>query len=110
MQMSSADTLEHKGLMNNLRNLKEGWGDSVEVEVVIHGPGVDLVTKEKSTQGSQIQKLVQQGIKFVVCNNTLKQRNISPAQLLPNIPIVPMGIGEVVLKQEEGWSYIKAGF
>ena len=47
MQISSADTLEHKGLINNLKHLKEGWGDSVEIEVVIHGPRIDLVTKGK---------------------------------------------------------------
>ena len=110
MQISSADTLEHKGLINNLKHLKEGWGDSVEIEVVIHGPGIDLVTKGKSTQPEQLQKMIEQGIHFVVCRNTMKQKMITEEKLLPAIGIVPMGIGEIILKQEQGWSYIKAGF
>lgn len=110
MQLSSGDTLEHKGLVNNLKNFKEGWGDSAIVEVVVHGPGIDLVTKGKSTSYEGIQQLIQQGIRFVVCRNTMKQKNISEDQIIPNVEFVPMGIGEVVLKQELGWSYLKAGF
>lgn len=47
MQLNSNDTLIWKGLMNNLKNLKAGWGDSVKVEVVVHGPGVQFMMKEK---------------------------------------------------------------
>jgi intracellular sulfur oxidation DsrE/DsrF family protein len=30
--------------------------------------------------------------------------------ILPEMSYVKMGIGEIVLKQEAGWIYIKAGF
>lgn len=110
MQLSALDTLEHKGLMNNLKHLKEGWGDSVSIEVVVHGPGIDLVTKGKSTQEQALQAMIKKGVKFVVCRNTMMQRNISEQQILSNVAIVPMGIGEIVQKQEQGWSYLKAGF
>jgi intracellular sulfur oxidation DsrE/DsrF family protein len=46
----------------------------------------------------------------VVCENTLKNRNISKDLLIPNVEFVPAGIAEIVEKQEEGWSYIKGGF
>lgn len=110
IQFSTADTLEHKGLMNNLKNLKEGWGDSVEVEVVVHGPGIDLVTKGKSTQQLAIQEMMQHKVRFVLCQNTMKQRNVSRAQILDGVEFVPMAIGEIILKQEQGWSYLKGGF
>ncbi|SHE31355.1 hypothetical protein SAMN05444008_101119 [Cnuella takakiae] len=110
MQLSSADTSEHRGLMNNLKHLKEGWGDSVMVEVVVHGPGIDLVTKGKSTQQQALQAMMAKGVKFVVCRNTMKQKNITEEQILPNVGFVPMGIGEIIQKQEQGWSYLKAGF
>lgn len=96
--------------MLNLKNIKEGWGDSVVVEVVVHGPGIDLVTKGKSTQTSSIQDMVKKGIQFVVCRNTMKQKNISEDQIIPNVGFVPMGVGEIVTKQEQGWSYLKAGY
>ena len=110
MQLSAGDTLEHKGLMNNLKNLKEGWGDSVIIEVVVHGPGIDFVTKGKSTQEEPIRIMMREGVQFVVCRNTMKQRNVSEKQLLTGVGIVKMGIGEIVLKQEQGWIYLKAGF
>jgi len=110
IQISSGDTLEHKGLMTNLRNLKEGWGDSVELEVVVHGPGIELVTNAKTTQNETIQKMIANGVRFVVCRNTMKMRNVTEDQIIPNVGFVPMGVGEIVLKQEQGWSYLKAGF
>jgi len=45
-----------------------------------------------------------------VCENTLKQRKIDKSEILPEASFVPVGIAELVLKQEEGWAYIKAGF
>ena len=110
IQLSSSDTLEHKGLINNLKHLKEGWGDSVIAEVVVHGPGIDVIAMGKSTQKEGIQQMIKQGVRFVVCCNTMKQKNISEQQILPNIEFVPMGIGEIILKQEQGWTYLKAGF
>lgn len=110
MQLSTADTLEHKGLLNNLRHLKEGWGDSVEIEVVVHGPGLDLVTRGKTTQGAAIQKMIGQGVRFMACRNTMKQKGITDEQILPNVGFVAMGLGEIVRRQEQGWTYIKAGF
>lgn len=110
IQLSTSDTVEQKALMNNLKNLKEGWGDSVIIEVVIHGPGIDAVIKGKTTQHEGIQRMMTEGVHFVVCTNTMKQRNITEDQIISNVGFVPMGVGEIVLKQEHGWSYLKAGF
>jgi len=33
---------------------------------------------------------------------------VDKSQLLPNVQIVPDGIGEIVAKQNAGWGYIKA--
>lgn len=109
MQLSSGDSVVHKGLINNLRNLKAGWGDSVQVEVVVHGPGIDFVHKDRSTQQKEIQEMIDKGIEIVVCKNTMTQKNVPSEKLLPRIGIVPMGVGEIIMKQEQGWSYIKVG-
>lgn len=110
MQMVSGDTLAHKSLFVQLRNLTEGWGDSVAIEVVCHGPGMNLLMTAKSTQAANIAKFQQQGIRFIACENTLKERKIDKTELLPKLEFVKMGIAEIVIKQEQGWSYIKAGF
>lgn len=110
MQVSTADTLEHKGLMNNLKHLEEGWGDSVLIEVVVHGPGLEMVMKGKATQQAAIQNMIGKGVRFLVCRNTMKQKSVTDDQILPNISFVDMGLGHIVRRQEQGWTYIKSGF
>jgi intracellular sulfur oxidation DsrE/DsrF family protein len=110
MQLSSNDTLVWKGLMNNLKHLKAGWGDSVVIEVVAHGPGLDFLIKGKTTQQEKITHFKQMGITFIACENTMMERKIPKDSIIAEAAFVKMGIGEIVRKQEQGWSYIKAGF
>lgn len=109
MQLTSADTVVHKGLMRQLNNLKNGWGDTVNIEVVCHGPGIALLMNNKTKLGTQISQLQQRGIDFVACENTMLEKKINKEEILPNMTFVRMGIGEIILKQEQGWHYIKAG-
>ncbi|MDZ4809944.1 MAG: DsrE family protein [Bacteroidota bacterium] len=110
IQLTSNDTLVWKGLMNNIKNMKNGWGDSVSIEVVAHGPGIDFLIKDKTTQQERIAFFKTKGVVFVGCENTLTERKISKESIIPEAGFVKMGIGEVILKQEQGWSYIKVGF
>jgi hypothetical protein len=110
MQLSSNDTLVWKGLMNNLKHLTAGWGDSVVIEVVAHGPGIDFLTKGKTTQQEKITHFKQIGILFIACENTMMERKIPKESIIAEASFVRMGIGEIVQKQEQGWSYIKIGF
>lgn len=109
MQLTSADTMVHKGLIKQLNNLKTGWGDTVNIEVVCHGPGIELLMSSKSKFSQQISQLQQKGIDFVACENTMLEKTINKTEILPNMIFVRMGIGEIILKQEQGWHYIKAG-
>ncbi|MFN3445069.1 MAG: DsrE family protein [Bacteroidia bacterium] len=109
MQLTSADTMVHKGLIKQLNNLKTGWGDTVNIEVVCHGPGIELLMSSKSRFSQQINQLQQKGIDFVACENTMLEKKINKIEILPNMIFVHMGIGEIILKQEQGWQYIKAG-
>lgn len=110
MQLSSGDTLVYKGLFKQLNNLQQGWGDSVTIMVVCHGPGMDLLIAGKSSYSAQIPAFQQRGIRFVACENTLRERQIPKESLLPDLDYVRMGLAEIVVRQEAGWSYIKAGF
>jgi uncharacterized protein len=56
-----------------------------------------------------LENLVGKGVDFVVCENTLKQRNLKKEGFLPLASFVPSAILELVIRQEQGWIYIKAG-
>jgi intracellular sulfur oxidation DsrE/DsrF family protein len=110
VQLSGKDTMEWKAAINNLKNLKQGWGDHVAIELVAHGPGVGFLLSANSAQQEAIRSLKKQGVVFVVCENSLREKKTSKAEVMREADFVPMGIGEIVLRQEDGWTYIKSGF
>lgn len=110
IQLTSNDTLVWKGLMNNLKNLKAGWGDNVQIEVVAHGAGIEMLMASKTTQQQKITEFKSKGIVFVGCENTMRERKIAKDAIISEAGFVPMGVGEIIMKQEQGWSYLKVGF
>ncbi len=110
IQVSSNDTLVWKGLMNNIKNLKNTWNDSVAIEVVAHGPGIEFLMIGKTTQQEKIGHYKSKGVVFVACENTMTERKILKESIIPESGFVKSAVVELILKQEKGWSYIKAGF
>ena len=98
-----------KGLIKQLNNLKDGYGNSITIEVVCHGPGLDLLHEERTEYREELLALKERGIIFLACENTLKGRDIPRDAIMEEFEFVPMGIGEVMEKQEQGWSYVKGG-
>lgn len=109
MQFTTADTAAHRALMNQLKNVLEGFGqENVEMEVVCHNKGLDLLLKNNPFAG-KIKEFQQKGIKFYACRQTLIQRNIKEEDIV-SCPIIPRGLVWIIERQEQGWSYIKGGF
>ncbi|OWY21378.1 hypothetical protein C7N43_06745 [Sphingobacteriales bacterium UPWRP_1] len=108
-QLTSEDTLVHKSLLRQISNTLAAAPKS-QIEVVCHGPGINLLVAAKTKYASKIGNLVKENVKFVACENTLRERKINKDEILKDAGFVPAGIVEIVLKQEKGWSYIKAGF
>jgi len=108
IQFVNDDSQSQKGLMKNLSNLTQGWPE-LEIEVVCHGPGIFILHNEKSDYQDQIRKFIEIGVVFAACENTMKGKQIDNSEIMTEAVRVPMGIKEIVLKQEAGWSYVKAG-
>jgi len=108
-QVTTGDSLAWRGMLNNIQHLKEGWGDAIQIEVVAHGAGIDLVVAPKTNQQKRIGAFIKEGVTFVGCENSIRLRKIDKKDILPGVGFVPMGVGELILKQEQGWAYLKAG-
>lgn len=108
-QLSSDDTLVHKGLMKQLNNVLIAAPDS-KIEVVCHGPGINMLMLEKTLVLDKIQLYKTKGVTFKACENTLREKNISKDKIITEAGFVPSALIEIVIRQEEGWSYIKSGF
>ncbi len=107
--LASPDTLTYKGLVRQLNNVLDYW-PTATLEVVVHSAGIDFMRKDLSKLEPEIQALKNKGVVFAVCQNTMKQRKLTKEQILSQAIFVPVGLAELTLKQEEGWSYIKAGY
>lgn len=109
MQLVSGDTLVHKGLMRQLRNMLEA-APTMQLEVVCHGPGMDLLMSDRSIVADKVKHFSERGIVFLACENTITERKLDRTLILPEAGYVKAGIIHIVERQEDGWSYIKAGF
>lgn len=109
MQLVSNDTSVYRMLIRQLGNIKKA-APNARVEVVCHGGGIYILDKEKTIYTSEIEEYAKNGVTWVACENTMRERKIPKEKLLSISSTVPSGIFEVVLKQEAGWSYLKIGY
>lgn len=107
--LATSDTLAQKALVKQVANVLEYW-NTAKIEVVVHNNGINFMKQDEARFAKEIAALKQRGVVFAVCENTIKQRKIEKTQILSSAVFVPVGLAEIVLRQEEGWSYIKAGF
>ena len=106
--LTSKDTNDHKNVLRWVKEISKG-DPSAQLEVVLYGQSLDLVTKEKSVAPDMITALMSnKNVSFKVCQVAMKAHNIDKSQLLEGVQTVPDGIYEIITKQHEGWGYIKA--
>ena len=103
---TKADTASFSTIVRHAKNIISMTGNA-KLEIVCHGPGLDLLMNEKTTVQKEIEELNKLKVVFAACNETMKRRGIDKSQLLSQAIIVPAAILEISLKQQEGWSYIK---
>jgi uncharacterized protein len=81
---------------------------TAQLEVVMYGQGLSLVTKGRSIVADDVARLAQnKNIAFRVCKVAMKNQGIDQSQLIEGVTTVPDGIYEIISRQREGWGYIK---
>jgi intracellular sulfur oxidation DsrE/DsrF family protein len=109
IQLNTADTSAWSSTIGNIKNIQKAWPNHLHIEVVVHGKAINLLVKDKTYFASDIAGLTKEGIVFSACENTMRKYKIEKADLLIEAKTVPSGVVEVILKQEQGWRYLKAG-
>ena len=107
-EINSADTAVQSTIFRQFNNILTVAPDA-QIEVVFHGQAITGLVKDKSFFAEKVNAAQQKGVVFAACNNSLKRLKIDPALVLPGVIVVPVAILELSAKQQEGWSYIKAG-
>jgi intracellular sulfur oxidation DsrE/DsrF family protein len=101
--------------VNALRNI----GNHLEVNpqakivVVTHAQGVDfLFDGAKDRNGNPyniaVEDLKSRGVRFEVCEITLRNRKLGKNKFIPEVTYVPSGVAEITrLQQREGYAYLR---
>ena len=105
---SKGDTASFATMMRQANGIMKAAPNS-QLEIVCHGPGLNLILKEKTTVQQEIQELQKLNVVFAACEGTMRRMGIDKGQLLPQVVPVPLASLEISSREQEGWSYIKAG-
>ena len=100
--------------LKGLRNIRNHLDvdPSAKITVVTHAQGVDfLMEGVKDVNGGAfagpVAALVARGVRFEVCEITLKNRNLKREQFIQEAEFTPSGVVRLAKMQKLGASYIK---
>ncbi len=105
--LTTSDTGTHQRVIRWVNGILTSHPDA-KIEVVFYGKALDMLVKDKSTVAGDVIKLgTEKKVKFAACEHAMQVFNISKAQLLDGVSTVPDALYELVIKQAEGYGYIK---
>ncbi len=92
-------------ITNSLAALEGTKSDFI---LLANGPGVAMLAgKQVEKHLTQIQELVEAGVRFQACNKALEKFNISREDLTDTVEVIPAGIIGLIDLQNDGFAYIK---
>ena len=93
----------------NLLQYAASSGTPLVLEIVANGPAVCELCAEAAEKlgiGAQLESLAP-SVRICACKNALKANGIPAEELYPFVQVVPAGVAELALRQDEGFAYIK---
>lgn len=97
--------------LRNIRNHLD-TDPTAQITVVTHAFGVDFLLegmkdRNESPFEATVAALKNRGVKFEVCEITLKNRNLKREQFIPEADFTPSGVVRLTKLQLQGHAYIK---
>lgn len=107
VQVSDDNVATWNQALNVVKNIQGEYGkDKVDVELVVFGNGVGLL-KFDSQLSNRIDDTMAGGAKVVMCQNTMKGRKLTEADMHAGIGYVKAGVIEIIEKQKQGWAVLR---
>ena len=109
MHLNSGEEKVQRGTLNNIKNLYEAMGaERVNVELVAHGAGLSLFTKQDTKLAEELARLkISYGVEYTACSNTMKAQGLTRADLIDQVDRTMPAMVRLMELQEQGWAYIK---
>ena len=100
--------------LKGLRNIRNhiDTDPTAKITVVTHAFGVDFLMegmkdRNESSFAATVAALTARGVKFEVCEITLKNRNLKKEQFIQEADFTPSGVVRLAKLQKLGFAYIK---
>ena len=95
-------------LLHNVKNLLLACkSNEYAVEVLANGDAVASYVTPPSDIARMMENLAKSNITFAACNNSMRGMKIKVEDLFSFVKVVPVGVLELIQKQNEGYAYIK---
>ena len=105
--LTTADSATHQRVIRWINSIVASHPDA-KIAVVFYGKSLPMVETNKSSVANDVKKLASgKNVTFTVCEQAMKVHNVDKSMLLTGVKTVPDGIYELVLKQADGYGYIK---
>jgi len=106
-QLDSGGDHAIKKTLNNIENLLHDprVKGHIQVELLANSKGYDVYVKHNGFE-KKLEQLKKEGVILAQCANTLHELHIERKHLYPFITMVPSGVGEITLRESQGWAYI----
>jgi len=106
VQVSTPEQRTWNQALNYVENLQDLYGkDNVEVEIVALGWGIGML-KFDSPLATRVADAMKRGATLQACEVTMGRQKLTRQDMLPEIGYVKAGLGQIIKRQKEGWSYI----
>ena len=101
--------------LNNAQNVASYYaekGETVQIELVAYGPGLNMLISGKSPVEDRISamSLEMENLTFAACGNTIegmKKKTGADVPVMSEATVVPSGVVRLMELQEDGWSYVR---
>jgi uncharacterized protein len=104
---SNDDPELHDRIVSNIANLLDDETIDLDaVALVANSGGLSLLLKN-SVHREQVETLLDRGVRFKQCHNTIDGTAIVKDDLIDGVELVPSGVGELTRLQNDGYAYIK---
>jgi intracellular sulfur oxidation DsrE/DsrF family protein len=109
MHLNSGDEKVQRGVLNNIKHLYQELGSKhLTVELVVHGAGLQFLTKKGTIFAEELAELKQlYGVNYTACSNTMKTMKLSREDLISEVSDTVPAMVRLMERQEQGWVYIK---
>ncbi|WP_448035042.1 DsrE family protein [Bradyrhizobium liaoningense] len=110
LQLSDGDAKKQALVLSIVNNLLKAYDpDKIAIEVVVFGPGIDLLLAG-SDRRKQVESLIAQGVRFDICLNTvdtIERETGKRPQFIPAATPVQVGVGQILFLAENGYTVVR---